>query len=159
MFNFIGFFFSILKGIYNTCAIHTQLNRQGSVARILFAGFFGIFSTSINKILLDAQIKEYNTKLSTRPNTYDEEHSNTNTTPTAPRLPNLIQNHPLSLVPRNFRNLAITNPPNFRPNTVQKHIQHIVSQDQLNDDTYEQIIEQPHTTTFQSQSNHFFSPR
>ena len=37
-----------------------------------FAGFFGIFSTSINKILLDAQIKEYNTKLSTTPNTYDE---------------------------------------------------------------------------------------
>ena len=24
MFNFIGFFFSLLKGIYNTCAIHTQ---------------------------------------------------------------------------------------------------------------------------------------
>ena len=25
-----------------------------------------------------------------------------------------------------------------------------------NDNTYEQIIEQPHTTTFQSQNNHFF---
>ena len=34
MFNFIGFFFSLLKGIYNTCAIHTQVNRQTSVARI-----------------------------------------------------------------------------------------------------------------------------
>ena len=44
---------------------HTQVNRQASVARILFARFFGIFSTSINKILLDAQIKEYKTKLST----------------------------------------------------------------------------------------------
>ena len=62
MFNFIEFLFSFLKGIYNTCAIHTQVNRQASVARILFAGFFGIFSSSINKILLDAQIKEYNTK-------------------------------------------------------------------------------------------------
>ena len=59
MLNFIGFLFSLLKGIYNTCAIHTQVNRQASVARILFAGFFGIFSSSINKILLDAQIKEY----------------------------------------------------------------------------------------------------
>ena len=59
MFNFIGFFFSLLKGIYNTCAIHTQVNRQASVARILFAGFFGIFSSSIYKILLDAHIKEY----------------------------------------------------------------------------------------------------
>ena len=116
MFNFIGVIFSLLKGTFNTCAIHTQINRQASVARILFAGFFGIFSTSINKILFDAQIKEYNTKLSTRPNTYDEEHSNTNTTPTAPQLPNLPQNHPLSLVPRIFRNLAITNPPIFRPN-------------------------------------------
>ena len=102
MFSFIGFIFSLLKGIYNTCTIYTQVNRQASVARILFAGFFGIFSSSINKIILDAQIKEYNTKLSKRPNTYDEEQSNTNTTPTAPQLPNLPQNHPLSLVPRNF---------------------------------------------------------
>ena len=66
MFNFIGFLFSLLKGIYNTCATHTQVNRQAGVARILFAGFCGIFSSSINKILLDAQIKEYNTKISTR---------------------------------------------------------------------------------------------
>ena len=43
MLNFIGFLFSLLKGIYNPCAIHTQVNRQASVARILFAGFFGIF--------------------------------------------------------------------------------------------------------------------
>ena len=48
---------------------HTQVNRQASVARILFAGFLGIFSSSINKILLDEQIKEYNTKISTRQNT------------------------------------------------------------------------------------------
>ena len=122
---------------------HTQVNRQASVARILFAGFFGIFSSSINKILLDAQVKEYNTKIATRQNTYDEEHNNIEVTPTAPQLPPLPQNHPLSLVPRNFRNLAITNNPNSRPN----------------DNTYEQIIEQPHTTTFQSQNNHFFSPR
>ena len=109
MFNFIGFRFSLLKEIYNTCAIHTQVNRQASVARILFAGFFGIFSSSINKILLDAQIKEYNTKKSTRQNTYDEEHKNIEITPTAPELPTLPQNHPLSLIPRNFRKLAITN--------------------------------------------------
>ena len=157
MFNLIEFLFSLLKGIYNTCAIHTQVNRQASVASILFAGFFGIFSSSINKILLDAQIKEYNTKLSTRPNRYDEEHSNTNTTPTVPQLPALLQNHPLSLVSRNFCNLAITNTPNFRPNTVQSPIQHIVMQHQQSDDTYEQIIEQPHTTTFQSQNNHFLA--
>ena len=63
MFNFIGFHFSLLKGIYNTCAKQTQVNRQASVARLLFTGFFGIFSSSINKILLDAQIKEYKTIL------------------------------------------------------------------------------------------------
>ena len=96
MFNFIAFLFSLLKGIYNTCAIHTQVNRQASLARILFAGFFGIFSSSINKILLDAQIKEYNTKKSTRQNTYDEEHNNVNTTPTAPQIQPLPQNNPLS---------------------------------------------------------------
>ena len=159
MFNFIGFFFSLLKGIYNTCAIHTQVNRQASVARILFAGFFGIFSSSINKILLDAQIKEYNTKISTRQNTYDEEHNNIEIKPTAPQLPPLPQNHPLSLVPRNFRNLAITNNPNSTPNTTQSPIQHIMTHHSQNDNTYEQIIEQPHTTTFQSQNNYFFSPR
>ena len=102
MFNFIGFLFSLLKGIYKTCGIHTQVNRSASVARIFFSGFFGIFSTSINKIFLDAQIKEYNTKLSTRTNINDEENSNTNTTPTAPHLPTLPQNHPLSLVSQNF---------------------------------------------------------
>ena len=56
-FNFFGLLFSSLKRIYNTCAIHAQVNKQASVARILFAGFFGIFSTSINKKLLEAQIK------------------------------------------------------------------------------------------------------
>ena len=61
--------------------------------------FFGIFSSSIIKILLDAQIKEYNTKLSTNPNTYDDSNNNTNALPTALHLPN---NHPLSLVSRNF---------------------------------------------------------
>ena len=159
MFNFIGFVFSFLKGIYNTCAIHTQVNRQASVARILFAGFFGIFSSSINKILLDAQIKEYNTKLAIRPNTYDEEHNNADTTPTAPQIPALPQNHPLSLIPRNFRNLAITNNTNLRPHSLHSPIQHIPTNHVQNDNTYEQFIEQLHTTTFQSQNNHFFRTR
>ena len=107
MLNFIGFIFSLLKGIYNTCAIHTQVNRQASVARMLFAGFFGIFSTSINKIILVAQTKEINTKISATPNTYDESTHHTNTLHTAPQLPSLNRKHPLSLVPRNFRNLAL----------------------------------------------------
>ena len=54
---FLGFF-SLLKEINKTCPIYTQVSKQASVPRILFAGFFGIFSTSINKILLDAQIEE-----------------------------------------------------------------------------------------------------
>ena len=116
MFNFIGFIFSLLKGIYNTCAIHTEVNRQASVARLLFAGFVGKSSTSINKIFLDAQTKEYNTKLSTTPNTYDESHNNTNPLPTAPQLPSLNHNHPLSLLPQIFRNLALVNIANSRPN-------------------------------------------
>ena len=159
MFSFIGFIFSSLKGIYNTCATHTQVNRQASVARIVFAGFFGIFSTSINKILLDAQKKEYNTKLSTTPNKYDESHNNTNTKPTAPQLPSLNRNHPLSLVPQNFRNLALVNIANSRPNHIQSPIQHIVTQQPQNDDTYELIIKQPHSIIFQSLNNHFLSPR
>ena len=43
MFNLLGFFFSLLKEVYNTCAIRIQVNKQASVARILFAEFFKIF--------------------------------------------------------------------------------------------------------------------
>ena len=103
--------------------------------------------------------KSKNTKLSTNPNTYDELHNKTNTLPTSPHLPNLHHNHPLSLVSRNFRNLAITNPPNLRQSILQSPIQYIVTQHPQIHDTCEPIIEQPHTTTFQSQNNHFFSPR
>ena len=116
MFNFLGFLFSLLKGIYNTCAINTKKNKQASVDGIIFAGFFGFFSTSKNKTLLDAQLKEYITKLSTTPNTYDDSQNNTNTTPTAPQLQSLSHYHPLSLVPRNFRNKALTDFISSRPN-------------------------------------------
>ena len=85
LFIFLGFLFSLLKVIYNICAITTQVNKQASVARIIFAEFFGIFSTSINKLILHAQIKEYNTKLSTTPFTYDDSQNNATTTPTAPQ--------------------------------------------------------------------------
>ena len=36
-----------------------------------------------------------------------------------------------------------------------KHFYNLVAQQPQSDDTYEQIIEQPHTTNFQSQNNHF----
>ena len=112
---------------------------------------------SWNFLIINQQIKEYNTKISTRPNTYDEEHNDIDTTPTAPQIPTLPQNHPLSLVPRNFRNLAITNNPIFRPNITQGPIQHIMTHHSQIDNTYEKIIEQPHTTTFQSQNYHFLA--
>ena len=103
-----GFLFSLFKGIYNTCAKYTQLNKQASVAGILFAGFLGIYSNSFNKILLDAQISEHNEKLSTTPNAYNNSRDNRNTTSTAPQLHNLHDNHPLSLVPRNYRSTTVT---------------------------------------------------
>ena len=65
---------------------------------IICGSFWNIFIIN-KKILLDAQIKEYNTKLSTNPNTYNDSNNTTNALPTAPHLPN---NHPLSLVSRNF---------------------------------------------------------
>ena len=49
------------------------------------------------------------------------------------------------------KNVTSTN--NNRP------IQHIITQQSNIEDTYEQIIEQPHTTSFRSQNNHLFSPR
>ena len=105
------------------CYTHTSKPPSKRSTYFICRIFWNIFI--INKqILLDAQIKEYNTKLATRPNTYHEELNNVDTTPTAPQIPALPQNHPLSLVPRNFRNLAITNNPNFRPSTAQSPIQH-----------------------------------
>ena len=68
---FFGFVFSLLKGNYSTYGMHTQVSKQASVARILLAGFVGIISTSISKILLDAKTSEYNKKLSTTSNAND----------------------------------------------------------------------------------------
>ena len=108
MFYFFGFIFSLLKGIYNTSAIHTQVNEQATVACLLFARFLEIILTSINKILLDAQIIEYKKKLSTTPKTHENSQNTRNTTPTAPQLHNLQNNHPFSLVLRIYRNIALT---------------------------------------------------
>ena len=77
----------------------------------------------------------------------------------APQLQKLNHNHPLSLVPRNFRNIALTDLISSRPNNPQSPIQHIITQQPNIEDTYEQIIEKTHTTNFRSQNNHLFSPR
>ena len=83
------------------CYTHSSKPPSKRSTYIICRMFWNIFIIN-NKILLDAQIKEYNTKLATRPNTYDEEHNNVDTASTAPQIPALPQNHPLSLVPRNF---------------------------------------------------------
>ena len=124
-----------------------------------FCRIFGIFSTIINKSLLDAQIKEYSTKLSTTPNTNDNSQNKTNTTPIAPQLQNLNHNDPLSLVPRNFRIIALTDLITSRSNYPHSPIQHIINQQPSIEDTNEQITEQPHTTNFRFQKNYLFSPR
>ena len=151
MLNFLGFIFSLLKGIYNTCAIHTHVSKQAS---ILFAGFFGIFSASINEILLDAQLKDYNTMLSLTPNTDDDSQNNTKTTPTAPHLQSLNHYHRLSIVTRNFRIIALTDLTSSRPNYPQSPIQHIKTQQLNTEDTYEQFIEQ---LTFFPKYTYFYS--
>ena len=76
----MGFLFSQLKEIYKKCAIHKQVRRQASV----------------DKILLDAQISEYNTKISTKPNACDTPQGKTNTIPIEARhLHSSQNNHPL----------------------------------------------------------------
>ena len=91
----------------------------------------------------------------TNHNTIQTHHPHTN----APQLPSLHHNHPLSLIPRNFGNLALTNITSSRPNYIQSSIHNIVTQQSQSDDTYEQIIKQPHTANFQSQNNLFLSPQ
>ena len=95
----------------------------------------------MNKLILDGQIKKYNTKLSTTPNKYDDSQNKMSTTPAAPQLQSLKHNHPLSLVSRNFRNIALTDLLSSKPNYPQSPIQPIVTQQSDIEDTYEQMIE------------------
>ena len=89
---FFGFVFSLLKGNYSTCGMHTQLSKQASVARILLAGFFGMFSNSINKIILDAETSKYNKKMST---TSDANVSSQNKmNPTATKITSPVEKSP-----------------------------------------------------------------
>ena len=130
MLNFYGF-------LFNTCAIHTQVNKQASVARILYAGFFGM------QDFLEYYYAGFfgNTKL------------------TASQLQNFHNNQPLSLIQRNYKNTAIAEhifPSHSYP---QSPVSHIVVHPPNIELTYEQIVEQPHTTNFRSQNNHLFSPR
>ena len=150
MFNFFDFLFSLLKGIYNTCTILTQLNKQASVPRILFAELFGILSTSINKIRLDYQL---------HPMYMIIHKTKKNTTPAAPQIHTLHNNYPLSLVPRNYRNIALTEHISTSHSYPQSPVTHSIAQQPNVQKTYEQIIEQPHTTNFPSQNNRLFSPR
>ena len=46
-----------------------------------------------------------------------------------------------------------------RANYPQNPFQHIISQLPNIEDTYQQIVEQPHTNNFRSKNNHLFSPR
>ena len=83
MFNFIGFLFCLLKGIYNTCAIHTQVNRQASVARILFCLIFWNFFYINKQNAFRCTNKRIKLKKkSITPNTYHESQHNTNISPT-----------------------------------------------------------------------------
>ena len=60
-------------------------------------------------------------------------------------------NHPSSPVPRNYRNTTVTDP--------QSPVNHIIAHKPNIEDIYEEIKEQPHITSFRSQSSHLFSPR
>ena len=103
------------------------------MARILFPGVFETFSTSINKIRLDAQIS-------------DTPQDNTNSTPTAPPHQQSLHNsHPLSLISQNYRNiLAITDHTSEGSNFPRSQISHISLHQPKIDDTYELTVEQPH---------------
>ena len=96
-------------------------------------------------------------KLITKTNGYDTPRDNTNSTPTAPPYQHSLQNnHPLYLVPKNYRNaLPVTEHTSQSSNFPRSPISHITLH-QLNfDDTYDQILEQLHTILFRSQNNHF----
>ena len=121
---------------YKTHVQFTQVNIQASVARIIFARFFGVFSTSFNKILLDAEIKEYNKKLSTTiPNAYHTPQYNGKKHLLHHNYTIFHNNHPLSLVPRNYRNTQVTEHISTSHSYPQSPVTHIVDQQSNKEDT------------------------
>ena len=67
-----------------------------------------------------------------------------NTTPTAPQLHTLQNNHPLSLVPQNYRKISLTEHISTIHRYPQSPVTRIVAQQPNVDETYVQIIEQNH---------------
>ena len=80
-------------------------------------------------------------------------------TPTALQLHTLQNIHPLSLVPRSYRNISLTEQISTSHGYPQSPHTHIIAQQSKVEKTYKQTIEQPHTKNFRSQNNHLFSPR
>ena len=103
------------------------------------------------------QISEYNKKLSTTPNAYDSSQGSKNLICTAPQSHNFHKNHPLSLVPRNYRITTVTEHICTSHSYPQSPVTHIVAHQPNIEETYKQIIEQPHTTNFRSQNNHLLA--
>ena len=147
MFNFIKLLFSLLKEIYFTCAIHIQVDRQASVARISF--------------YLQDSLKYYPTlpvKSILTHSLVITKKNNITTIPAPSPLHILHNNHYFFLVPQNFRNTLSTTERMLRSSNLQRIlIFHIALEEQTIDYTYKQIKEQPYSLT--SQNNHLFGPR
>ena len=131
MFNFFWISLLIIKKIFNTCAKHTQVNKQESVACILFARFFRLFLNSIIKILLDPQISEYNKKNYEPHQMHTVLHKTTEI---------------LHLPHKNYKTSMITNSTSH--SYPLSSVTHIKAHQPKIEDKYETIVEQPHTTNF-----------
>ena len=94
--------------------------------------------------------------IKTTPNEYDNSQDNKSTTPTSPQVHLLHNNRTLSLVLQNYINIALTEHISTSHSYPQSPVTHIIAQQPNVEETYKQIIEQPHTTNFGSQNNYFF---
>ena len=119
---------------------NTHTSKQTSkCSKQIIRRIFRMFSTSFNKIILDAQISEYNKKLSTTPNAYDNSQGNKNLICTAPQSHNFHKNHPLSLVPRNYRIITVTEHICTSHSYTQSPVTHIVDHQPNVEEIYGQI--------------------
>ena len=98
-------------------------------------------------------------KLSTTPKTYNILQDNVNPKPTAPpQLHHLHINQPLALATRIYRNtLAVTEHTSQGHSYPESPVSHLVLHQSKIDDAYVQMVEQPHTSNFRSQNNHFLA--
>ena len=129
------------------CSTYTSKQTSKCSTNFIFRFFLENFLPQLLKLCLTLKLANIIIKVSTTPNAYDTPQDNINPTPTTPPyIHSLLHNHPLSLVPRNYRN-TLANHGTYlsRISFPRLLVSHLAFQQSNTEVKYEKTIEQPHT--------------